>query len=87
MPASDSNSVPPGERAAVFATTHWSVVLSAGQGDAPQAAEALAKLCDTYWWPLYAFVRRSGYEANDAQDLTQEFFARLLEKNYSAPGN
>ncbi|MEK7684441.1 MAG: sigma-70 family RNA polymerase sigma factor [Verrucomicrobiota bacterium] len=65
-----------------FATTHWSVVLAAGQGDAPDAQAALEKLCRTYWYPLYAYVRREGYSAADAQDLTQAFFARLLEKNY-----
>ncbi len=63
-------------------TTHWSVVLSARQPDSPQATEALETLCRTYWYPLYAFVRRQGCSPQDAQDLTQEFFARLLEKNY-----
>ena len=66
----------------VFATTHWSVVLAAGQNNSPQANEALGKLCRTYWYPLYAYVRRKGYDAHDAQDLTQEFFARLLARNY-----
>lgn len=68
----------------VFATTRWSVVLLAGQGDAAGAERALAHLCEAYWYPLYAFVRRSGHAAEDAQDLTQEFFARLLEKNWLA---
>lgn len=68
----------------LFATTHWSVVLAAKQGDAPDARTALEKLCCTYWYPLYAYVRREGYSAPDAQDLTQEFFARLLEKDYLA---
>jgi RNA polymerase sigma-70 factor (ECF subfamily) len=68
--------------AAHFATTHWSVVLAAGEGDSPQAADALARLCRAYWFPLYAYVRRQGHDVPDAQDLTQEFFARLLEKNY-----
>jgi RNA polymerase sigma-70 factor (ECF subfamily) len=67
---------------AVFATTHWSVVLQAVQADSPRAPEALAQLCRTYWYPLYAYVRRKGYPPHDAQDLTQEFFARLLAKNY-----
>src|SRR3954468_3241558 len=62
-----------------FATTHWSVVLLAGQNDSAQAAEALEKLCRTYWYPLYAFVRRQGNDPHVAQDLTQEFFARLLQ--------
>ncbi len=74
------------DRAVAFSTTHWSVVLEA-QGPTPAAQAALEKLCRTYWWPLYGFVRREGYkpeEAQDkpeeAQDLTQAFFARLLER-------
>lgn len=70
--------------AAQFTTTHWSVVLTAGQSGLPQAIEALEKLCHTYWYPLYVFVRRQGNSPEDAQDLTQEFFSRLLEKNYVA---
>jgi RNA polymerase sigma-70 factor (ECF subfamily) len=66
----------------VFATTHWSVVLAAGQRDTPQSAGALEQLCRTYWYPLYAYVRRRGYGPEDAQDLTQEFFARLLSKQW-----
>ena len=54
----------------------------AGQTSSPQAAEALEKLCRTYWYPLYAYVRRQGHAAHDAQDLTQEFFSRLLARNY-----
>src|SRR5215475_6780510 len=65
-----------------FATTHWSVVLAAGSESSTQNAEALEKLCRTYWYPLYVFVRRRGYAAHDAQDLTQSFFARLLHKQY-----
>src|SRR6266576_1316310 len=65
-----------------FTTTHWSVVLTAGQSATPQAQAALEKLCRTYWYPLYAFVRRQGHTPHDAQDLTQEFFARLLDKDY-----
>src|SRR6266700_543391 len=65
-----------------FATTHCSIVLAAGRGDSPQASEALAQLCRAYWYPLYAYVRRKGYQTCDAQDLTQEFFARLLARNY-----
>src|SRR6185503_2387028 len=64
-----------------FGSTHWSVVLQSGAGDSPQADAALAQLCQTYWYPLYLFVRRSGNSAEDAQDLTQAFFARLMEKN------
>ena len=65
--------------AAAFTTTHWSVVLTA-QGDSPAAQAALEKLCRTYWWPLYGFVRRQGYSPEQAQDLTQGFFALLLER-------
>jgi DNA-directed RNA polymerase specialized sigma24 family protein len=63
---------------ATFATTHWSVVLAAREEDSSLAAEALEKLCRTYWPPIYAHVRRRGYPIEEAQDLTQEFFARLL---------
>jgi RNA polymerase sigma-70 factor (ECF subfamily) len=65
-----------------FATTHWTLILNARGSDAPLAREALEKLCRSYWYPLYAFVRRQGRGPHDAQDLTQEFFARLLEKHY-----
>lgn len=68
-------------QAARFEPTHWSVVLTAAGGDSPGAAEALAQLCRDYWYPLYAFVRRKGFAPHEAQDLTQDFFARLLEKN------
>jgi RNA polymerase sigma-70 factor (ECF subfamily) len=61
-----------------FTTTHWSVVLAAGQSTDAQASEAVEQLCRTYWFPLYAYVRRRGYSPEDGQDLTQEFFARLL---------
>ncbi len=67
-----------------FVPTRWSVVLTAGHSDTPRAQAALATLCQTYWYPLYAFVRRQGHNPHDAQDLTQEFFARLLEKQYLA---
>ena len=63
-----------------FATTRWSVVLAAGADPSEQADRALAELCANYWYPLYAYVRRRGYEAEDARDLTQAFFAKLLEK-------
>ena len=65
-----------------FATTHWSVVLAAKQGESSEAVTALEKLCRAYWPPLYAYIRRDGYDVPDAQDLTQQFFARLLEKNF-----
>ena len=68
------------ERGAVaFATTHWSVVLTA-RGESAAAKEALEKLCRIYWWPLYGFVRRQGYKPEEAQDLTQAFFASLLKR-------
>ncbi len=84
MALSDSNhdSIPP--KAREFTTTHWSVVLSAGNPESPQAADALERLCRTYWYPLYAYVRRDGSSPEDAQDLTQAFFARFLEKDYLA---
>jgi len=66
----------------IFATTHWTVVIAAGRGGSPQADRALEELCRTYWYPLYAYVRRHGHSREDAEDLTQGFFARLLEKNY-----
>ncbi|MCL4179989.1 MAG: sigma-70 family RNA polymerase sigma factor [Verrucomicrobia bacterium] len=65
-----------------FGTTHWSVVVAAGRSDTPRARAALEKLCQTYWFPLYTYVRRRGQSPEDAQDLTQEFFARLLEKHW-----
>jgi RNA polymerase sigma-70 factor (ECF subfamily) len=67
-----------------FATTHWSIVLAAAHESRPDAQAALTTLCETYWYPLYAYVRRCGYESHDAEDLTQEFFARLLDKDYLA---
>jgi RNA polymerase sigma-70 factor (ECF subfamily) len=67
-----------------FATTHWSVVLSAGQAGSLQASEALEKLCRAYWRPLYSYIRRRGHAPEEAQDLTQAFFARLLGKNFWA---
>src|SRR5712672_1365100 len=62
-----------------FRTTHWSVVLEA-QGQSPMAQEALEKLCRVYWRPIYGFVRRQGVEPEEAKDLTQGFFALLLER-------
>jgi DNA-directed RNA polymerase specialized sigma24 family protein len=66
---------------ATFRTTHWSVVLEAAGDASPQGAAALESLCRTYWYPLYACVRRQGHSPEDAQDITQEFFARLLRLN------
>jgi DNA-directed RNA polymerase specialized sigma24 family protein len=68
-----------------FATTRWSVVLAAGRQSSTDADQALAALCQTYWYPLYAYVRRRVLDVNEAQDLTQSFFAKLLQKNYVSP--
>jgi RNA polymerase sigma factor (sigma-70 family) len=68
----------------VFATTHWTVVLAVGKRHTPQSDAALEELCRTYWFPLYAYVRRRGHSKEDAEDLTQAFFARFLAKNYLA---
>lgn len=81
---SSEQSSAPGD---IFATTHWTVVLAAGRQRSPQAARALEELCRTYWFPLYAYVRRHGHTKEDAEDLTQAFFARLLEKNSFASLN
>jgi RNA polymerase sigma factor (sigma-70 family) len=64
-----------------FASTQWSIVLAAKDAASPRAADAMAVLCATYWRPLYAYVRRSGRSVEDAQDLTQSFFSRLLDKD------
>ncbi len=77
---SDSTTSP--ERARSFPVTQWTAVLAAGSRPSPESAAALERLCTLYWYPLYAFVRRSGYSPADAEDLTQEFFARLLEHNW-----
>ena len=85
MPSSQTGPIPDAGQPsghAIFATTHWSVVLTAGSSDAPQAQDALEKLCQTYWYPLYAYVRRRGNSPADAEDLTQAFFAWLLERNW-----
>jgi len=71
---------PSGAGSPDFATTQWSLVLRAGQGS-DSAIAALATLCERYWYPLYAYIRRKGATTHQAQDLTQEFFARLLDKN------
>ena len=69
-------------RARCFPSTHWSLVLKAGHGGTPDAAAALDTLCRAYWFPLYAFARSEGHLPEAAQDATQEFFSRLLEKNF-----
>jgi RNA polymerase sigma factor (sigma-70 family) len=70
--------------AAQFTTTHWSVVRAAGQSSSPASQAALELLCRSYWYPLYAYIRRRGYSPEDAQDLTQSFFERLLERDLLA---
>ena len=64
-----------------FHTTHWSVVLAAGESNSPEAVAALESLCQVYWPPLYAYIRRQGADPQEAEDLTQEFFHRFLERN------
>src|SRR6266566_4691916 len=72
---------------AQFTTTHWSVVVAAGDSSAPTAQPALEQLCRAYWYPLYAFLRRLGHSSTDAQDLTQGFFAYLLKRRLVARAN
>src|SRR5262245_3445698 len=66
---------------AAFSATQWSIVLAAGVNDLTRATVALERLCRTYWYPIYAFIRRRGFDQHDAEDLTQEFFAFLVEKD------
>jgi RNA polymerase sigma factor (sigma-70 family) len=82
-PSSESSTPDAGaQRRNYFVTTRWTVVLSAGRKSSPQSDAALADLCQSYWYPLYAYVRGRGYTREDAEDLVQAFFTRLLEKNY-----
>jgi DNA-directed RNA polymerase specialized sigma24 family protein len=67
-----------------FATTHWSLIAAAADEDALRARAALEELCRTYWFPIYAFVRRQGFDSDRSQDLTQEFFTRFLERDFLA---
>src|SRR6516164_2741978 len=82
MTMSSSSVFPCCEAPRQFASTRWSLVAAAGQRESPESAAALASLCRLYWYPLYAYARRRLPTAEDAQDLTQDFFARLLEKEY-----
>ncbi len=82
MTANDSSVFPASEAPRQFASTRWSLVAAAGQRDSPESAAALASLCQLYWYPLYAYARRRLPTPEDAQDLTQGFFAVLLEKEY-----
>lgn len=77
-----SNDEPAHVRSPQFATTRWSIVVSAGRQSSPDSRRALESLCEVYWYPLYVYVRRRVADVNEAQDLTQAFFAELLEKNY-----
>jgi RNA polymerase sigma-70 factor (ECF subfamily) len=79
-----SQTPPPGPPPGQFPTTRWSRVILAGCPDAPDARESLAELCSAYWYPLYAYIRRRGHDPDRARDLTQDFFARVLEKNLLA---
>jgi RNA polymerase sigma-70 factor (ECF subfamily) len=80
-PPTENPASEPAKPREYFATTHWTLVLNAGRNDSTSARNALAQLCQTYWYPLYAYVRRRGESPEDAEDLTQGFFARLLELN------
>ena len=78
-----TTAVLPGQAAAVpFPTTRWSLVLKTRYPNSPEAVSALETLCETYWFPVYSFIRRKGKSSDDARDLTQAFFTRVLEKNY-----
>jgi RNA polymerase sigma-70 factor (ECF subfamily) len=79
-PTPKVSSPPAAENAGAFSTTHWSVIVEAAKGDSTASAEALEKLCRIYWYPLYAFARRRGCSREEAEDLSQGFFERLIEK-------
>lgn len=81
-PSARPERLSPAKRSPVFATTRWTLVLAAGdEPSSPQRREALEELCRAYWYPLYAYIRRRGHDAHAAEDLTQGFFARLLERD------
>ncbi len=84
MQPPDDRSIPPPSNKASFHTTRWSVVSSARDKNSQEAAQSLEALCRQYWPPLYAFLRHRGHREHDAQDLTQAFFAKLLEKDWLA---
>lgn len=80
--AADMTDTPHAEMPSRFATTHWSVILTAGKPDATGHCQAMATLCQTYWFPIYAYLRRCGHQSHEAEEFTQTFFAKLLEKEY-----
>ncbi len=80
MTNSESRQEPVGRESDPFETTQWSLVIAAGKDSSPAARHALAILCQKYWGPLYAFVRRKNYSVQDAQDITQGFFTQFLER-------
>src|SRR6516225_10396576 len=82
MSSNDASEIAGPQDARQFASTRWSLVAAAAQRDSPDSEAALATLCRLYWYPLYAYARRRLPQPQDAQDLTQEFFARLLDKDY-----
>lgn len=82
MGLDDPNTKPPARTTGQFATTHWSLVLQAGDSAAPESQAALEQLCQAYWHPLYAFARRKVQSPEGAKDLTQAFFERFLERHY-----
>jgi hypothetical protein len=79
-----SKSTPERTSKGQFPSTHWSRVVAAGDAGGPKARESLAALCNAYWYPLYAYIRRRGYSSEQSQDLTQDFFTRILEKGLFA---
>src|SRR4030095_12223323 len=82
MRSSDTSTDKPVASGAWFTTTHWSVIWTARDRASSGAARALEKLCRAYWPPVYTYIRRKGYRVEDAEDLTQEFFRQLIEKNH-----
>ncbi len=81
MLSSDSEQPPIAADACGFAQTRWSLIAAARERNTPEARQALTRLCESYWYPLYAYIRRRGRPADESADLTQEFFARLLEND------
>jgi len=81
MPATEAQANSPQNTQANFTQTHWSLVVQAANSSSPEAREKLNELCQKYWYPLYAFIRRQGHDSHKAKDLTQSFFVHLLEKD------